>query len=446
MDQSLLLALPDDALLAVLAFLPPRELFKCRVLCRRLRDLCLHADLWRRVRLPTCDPTLRAALRLAPCLREVLWYYLGATAPWAEDEDPELSRSACVVARLKLYVNNMNELRASAAVLKQSSLGGVKELVLTFFPNYCGAATRWKTFQLVSAINQVNHLYSLQIKIFSKDALLEPWFAVVGMVGVSSLKKLSYASPSYDFYLEYLLKTHAATLEDVHLDLTHIPVSSLKLLLNLRTLSFETDSGDDLSELENLPNLSSLKFGLNCTFSTGGLKLLRRAPRLRSVSVPCADPDPTAPLLALAASPSALILETLHLDGLPSSSLLGHMAAALPQFPALRTLSMVISFQYKEVDLADFVRAVSPTTAPRLTMLALQLTPPEGVCPQAWIHGPSIRDLLQRNPSLHLRALLLPCYYVNCSWCLWDLRETRQAVLGAHARQAGCPPDCYRWL
>ncbi|XP_034231883.1 uncharacterized protein LOC117639923 [Thrips palmi] len=191
MDQSLLLALPDDALLAVLAFLPPRQLFDCRVLCRRLRDLCLHADLWRRVRLSSRDSTLRAALRLAPCLREVNLYYTGET-------DPEPEVTACVVARLKLFVSNLSVARASAAVLKQSRLGGVKELVLAFDP-ISTRAIKWNIHLLAVAISSVNHLHSLQICNYSREPLLA---SLNDLAGISSLKKLSYTTLSQDTYLD----------------------------------------------------------------------------------------------------------------------------------------------------------------------------------------------------------------------------------------------------
>ncbi|XP_034244700.1 uncharacterized protein LOC117647185 [Thrips palmi] len=52
MDLSLL-DLPDDALLAVLAYLSRAELLGCRVVCRRLRDLCLHRHLWKSAAIDT---------------------------------------------------------------------------------------------------------------------------------------------------------------------------------------------------------------------------------------------------------------------------------------------------------------------------------------------------------------------------------------------------------
>ncbi|XP_034233208.1 uncharacterized protein LOC117640623 [Thrips palmi] len=128
MEQSLLLALPDDALLAVLAFLPPRQLLSCRVLCRRLRDLCLHPDLWRRVRvLRWKDHDLwRSAFRLAPCLRE-----LDISGNHLRGAASEVSRTSCVVAKLTLSVATTHEVTfATAIVEKVSALGGLEQLVL----------------------------------------------------------------------------------------------------------------------------------------------------------------------------------------------------------------------------------------------------------------------------------------------------------------------------
>ncbi|XP_034231511.1 uncharacterized protein LOC117639745 [Thrips palmi] len=62
-----LLFLSDDTLLAVLAYLPIRELFSLRTVCRRLRDLCVKRDLWRHARVEG-KGLVRAALALAPCL------------------------------------------------------------------------------------------------------------------------------------------------------------------------------------------------------------------------------------------------------------------------------------------------------------------------------------------------------------------------------------------
>lgn len=64
-------ALPDEVLLQVLALLDVRQVLAVRLVCRRLRDLAMHADLWRRRSLDTYfHPVgvVKAVLRLAPCL------------------------------------------------------------------------------------------------------------------------------------------------------------------------------------------------------------------------------------------------------------------------------------------------------------------------------------------------------------------------------------------
>ncbi|XP_034252067.1 uncharacterized protein LOC117651813 isoform X2 [Thrips palmi] len=442
MDQSLLLALPDDALLAVLAYLPPRQLFSCRLQCRRLRDLCLHPDVWRCVRLDAGDFRFlgRAALRLAPCLRE-LDLVFGVNV---QDAVTELSRTTCVIARLGLVLTGDEDVvRAVAAVQRQSSLGGLSGLRLQF--NGLGERN---VYPLSVAVRTLNHLYDLTLQNYSGVPLL----ASLGeLEGSPSLKKLSYTSNTKDSLLEATLQTHAATLEHVHLLTDYVPVSLLKALLKLRSLTISRYSTEDLSDLKALPNLTSLHFVGNV--SASALKLLRRASRLRSVTVPFCGPHPADPLLALAASPSARVLETLCVrSGSPSDSaqVCGHMAAALPQFPTLRALTMESRpvWSWREVDFEEFFEAVSPTMAPRLTRLAVRA--PCGVCPHAWLHDSSVQDLLQRNPGLHLRVLFL-CFCQDCSWCLSGChsdvtaRGHCQVTLGAHNRAAGCPPDCYRW-
>ncbi|XP_034233166.1 uncharacterized protein LOC117640619 [Thrips palmi] len=431
MDQSLLLALPDDALLAVLAFLPPRQLFDCRVLCRRLRDLCLHRDLWRRVRVacPLKHRGLcRSALRLAPCLRE-----LDISGIDLEDAASEVSRTSCVVAKLELSVEATHVMTfATAIVEKASALGGLKELVLSIWVEEGVVDVNG----LLGAMYKADRLRKLTIEGPCRVA------SINGLEKSPSLTELTCLyRPPHDALVEHLLEAHAATLERVVFEWSVLPVSALLML----------------------PRLRSFGCGI-CEEDVLGLpEFLRAASQLRSVSL---APSPyrfriDADIIpALAASPSARVLETLELH-VPNEKTVfwRKVAAAVPQFTALRTLSL----KFDPFDLPhpepcfDLMRALNPTTVPSLTTLEmLDLpTPTAAFCVHAWMHDPAVEELPRRNPRLHLRLRLIFLDYENCT-CTWcnekchsDIRWRFEGCVAfaAHSREAYCPypSECSSW-
>ncbi|XP_034233109.1 uncharacterized protein LOC117640611 isoform X3 [Thrips palmi] len=435
MDEPLLLALPDDALLAVLAFLPPRQLLDCRVLCRRLRDLCLHADLWRRVSLTRWRRRClwRAALRLAPCLREL---DLCDTDDLA-DAAAEVAATACVVAKLSLNVASDRDVAMAATIVeKMSALGGLTGFSLFVNDYYYG--TVFDLDPLLAAVNNVSHLTHLEIQNeFESAALLS---SCADLEGSPSVKRLSYTSSTEDTLLEALLETHASTLEHLHLDTEHVPVSALKELPKLRSLTCELQPTEDVSGLKALPSLASLDFSWEVSGSPGALELLGEAPHLRKVSVPCSGPKPSAPLVALAASPSARQLESLRILT-RSKDVSKHVIAALPKFPSLRDLALIVHSRRLE----DFLQAVSPATASSLSMLVL-FTAGE-VCRHALLHGAAVEGLLGRNPRLHLRVLNSGgcSEEADCEWCRLGCHTDLRAAYAAHCRGEDCPKDCHRW-
>ncbi|XP_034233129.1 uncharacterized protein LOC117640616 [Thrips palmi] len=446
MDQSLLLALPDDALLAVLAFLPPRQLFDCRVLCRRLRDLCLHPDLWRRIRVARAWKNLglsRSALRLAPCLRE-----LDISGIDLEDAATEVSRTSCVVAKLRIAVDATHEVTfATAIVEKVSALGGLEELDLPI--------------RVEEGVVDVNGLLGAMYK---ADRLRKLRIAGEGRVASISglemspfLTELTCERLPCDALVEHLLEAHAATLERVHFTMMMLPVSALLMLPRLR--SFECGSCEEY--VLWLP------------------EFLREASQLRSVTLaPCRwFIDPEA-IPALATSPSARVLESLKLHvAYEKADFWCQLAAAVPEFTALRTLSLKFDgFDLSQLEPCfDLMRALNPTTAPSLTtleMIGLPI-PSRRVCVHAWLHDPAVEELLKRNPRLHLR---LRDFFWNpdctCTWCkkkchsdIWrsigwvrgraalavlsDIRWRSEGwvAFAAHSRGAYClyPSECSSW-
>ncbi|XP_034256673.1 uncharacterized protein LOC117654280 [Thrips palmi] len=437
MDQSLL-ALPDDALVRVLALLPPREVFRLRLVCRRLRDLSLHRDVWRSVGLSGGDKgLLQAALRLAPCLREVT-----LLSPDLQAAACTVFNTKCVVTDLKLSVQNETDAAwATAIVQRFSTLGGLRDIRL-----YLHRAAPEALHPLLLMVYGVQDLSVLNVHIHSDMSQLPPLLS--DLEPRPSLTVLAYLGAAPDPFLCSLLRTHAATLEDVVLFLADgLPTSLLGSMPRLRSLWCRLT--DDLSQLKSLSDLDS--FGLldrevQDVPCPGTVDFLLQGPRLRTVEF---DFEPNHPILgaalleALAQSPSAPVLERLSLHGVQDSL----VAAALQRFPSLRALALELDAMPSD----DFFRAVSPASTPRLA--TLQLVPHR--CPHAWLHDPAVQDVLARNAGLHLRLSGPPTLEDDCAcrWCLWrchrdELRTHAglQSAFSAHTRRPGCPGDCRRWL
>ncbi|XP_034246898.1 uncharacterized protein LOC117648502 [Thrips palmi] len=434
MDQSLL-DLPDDVLLAVLAYLSPVELLACRVLCRRLRDLCLHRELWKtaHVRSVVGDRGVaRAALRLAPCLRRVFFGDLGPISSL-------VASTECAVTELSVLVRLDTEVApATAIVQKFATLGGLKSLDLLL-----GMSLEIDTaYDLLEAVYRLTCLRELKISVCQNSELGDP--RRDGARVRSSLVKLSY-SRFQDPFLELLLTTHGATLEEVAL-LTgdSLPVNLLAAMPRLRSLtchmSNELVYSHGLSRLETLHLNASDRF-----FTPNALEFFRRAPNLRTVSFSVPRQDPASPLQALAASPSARVLEVLNLRwGAPHLMDLTWLAGFIPRFPSLRSLSLDTSLL--RVDLDGLLQSVTPTSAPSLT--ALRMT--SSGCPHAWLHRSAVQELLTRNARLHLHVGGDIPRQCSCEWCSRGchagLRGTlSRRAMASHRRTAGCPSGCCMW-
>ncbi|XP_034232263.1 uncharacterized protein LOC117640114 [Thrips palmi] len=449
MDQSPLLTLPDEVVLAVLACLPPGDVLSCSVLCRRLRGLCRDPELWRRLAVqPSADRWWRAALRFAPCLRE-----LDLTAPYPTTEalqavSTAMSSSACVVAKLTLDVReDLSGALTAALVQKTAALGGLNTVHLLIWESYENNDI-WDVSMLFTAVHEVPELRELIIE--NTIVASDDWLECSAFEGSASLRKLTYSSledSDSPFLLERLLKRHASSLEHVRLYIgfAPVPVSLLAAIPGLRSLTCALSQYDDLSELKTSRGLNTLVLlGRNgpLPFPAGALAFLRAAPQLRSVALPSSRPSPAAPLGALAESPSASVLETLDLRGYEAD--LSEVAAALSRFPALRTLALDVHKYQTD----NFLPAVSPATAPRLTTLEMRV--PLGACPHAWLHD-FAQDALERNPRLHLRTWFGTCpdKAKQCGWCRLGchsrLGSIERTAFAAHAKTTGCPGDCFRW-
>ncbi|XP_034244322.1 uncharacterized protein LOC117646987 [Thrips palmi] len=430
-----LLALPDDALVRVLALLPPRQLFSLRLMCRRLRDLCLHPNAWRSIRLRGYPKgLLKATLRLAPCLHKIRLPSSNLQAAACA-----ISNTKCVVTKLELAVQTEFEVAwATAIVLKFSALGGLRKISLELFPGAPDALP-----PLLRMVYSVQDLRVLYVWDYS-DAELPPsvWSDLEPR---PSLTKLKYEGAPFSF-LCLLLETHAATLEEIVLFVDELPTSRLGMMPRLRSLACRPS--DDLSQLKSLSSLETLElyvFSEENVCFPGAEEFLLQGPSLRSVSFvsysSCRVPSSSL-LWALAKSPSAPVLERLSLCGVEDVL----VAAAIPRFSSLQALTLELD----AVPSDDFFRAVSPASTPHLATLELW---PHG-CPHAMLHDPAVQDVLVKNAGLHLRLLHTPSLKDDCAcrWCIWRCHQHElrthgglRSAFSAHRRRPGCPRDCRRW-
>ncbi|XP_034256689.1 uncharacterized protein LOC117654283 [Thrips palmi] len=326
----MLLALPDNALVRVLALLLPREFFslRLRLVCRRLRDLCLHPNVWRSIRLRGGHKgLLKATLRLAPCLHKI---YLPSSNLQAAA--CAISNTKCVVTKLALAVQTEFEAAwATAMVLKFSTLAGFRKISPDLFRGATDALP-----PLLRMVNSVQDLRVLRVWGYS-DAELPPslWSDLEPRPSLTKLKYEYAPSP----FLCLLLETHAATLEEVVLFVDELPTSRLGMMPRLRSLTCRPSG--DLSQLKKLSSLETLElYGFpekNMCFP-GAEEFLLQGPSLRSVSFDsesyCRVPSSSL-LRALAKSPSTPVLERLSLrcvEDLP-------VAAALQRFSSAKTVT-----------------------------------------------------------------------------------------------------------
>ncbi|XP_034252212.1 uncharacterized protein LOC117651854 [Thrips palmi] len=439
MDLSLL-SLPDDALLAVLAYLPPRDLFRCRVACRRLRDLCVHADLWRPVRLED-GGIIRAALRLVPCLAGI--------DVWCTSRDLELtasvlSTSSCVVNKLVIRVWDDASLAwATAIVERMCALGGLRSLHLKM-QYEMPTEPLPPLMRMLYAMRQLRELH-----LYIDAWLFEAAWPGDGRAFLTTLKYEAVVAA--ENMLESLLATHAATLEEVDFGFSEVPVPLLAKLPRLRHLTYVPAKIciDHLPQLHALfPRLETLNLSdisEEPFFPPQLLDLLRKSSKLRSIALGLPAVNPVAPLVALGQSPSAPYIKSLEL----SCNSLDLVETVLPLFPSLQTL--VANARPSD----QFLQGISPKSAPSLTLLSI-ICGDHGSCHHASLHRPAILDLLTRNTALHLlpwsEHFKVPTS-CDCEFCLlgchaelkgrsWS--DGKRPRFASHARRAGCFSDCTR--
>lgn len=438
--------LGDDEMLLVLGYLPAEDLLVIRGVCRRWRDLALHADLWRRHSLDiwwAWDRTQeklkhRAILRLAPCLNRLTLQssagldYCGVLA----------ASSPCAVRALSMDLRDKDSAVVATLVLQhQVALGRLESLDLFVRP----AAVDSASFSdLVSLAVTTEGLQYLSVVYQDGARFKEGELAVTySPPPAQSLKTLGYCSPSTDPVLRFLLQTHAQTLEEVYLsDMGHCKELATLLVTvpNLRKLTCPLlDNLQRLLQCRQLVRLT-LKMGMSESVDSGhalaGAEgLLRDAKHLTKLAL-IYDPNQAGRevdllLSTVESGPSALTSIKVWVnpndgrfdDGEPALQCAA-LVRALPRLPNLKTLKLE-----NAIPSADLFLAIRPATAPRLSLLEVdQWT----ACHHQQVHRADVQDMLRLNPRLRITVKGCTCP---------DLVEEGEPL--CQFCQVGCHPELH---
>ncbi|XP_052127440.1 uncharacterized protein LOC127750277 isoform X4 [Frankliniella occidentalis] len=395
--------LPDDAVVEVLRHLGDEDLLKCRLVCRRLRDLVMLPSVWRHVRVET--PSCLVLCRM-PRLASLRVDVIGGCN--------HLLTTSCAVRELVLYCKDddaEDSDRKMQIMVAQASLGQLKRLKLDLDYFYSGALlpSVW-----LRTIASVSGLEFLEVGV---DAPLGNGYSIQPAHMASSLKTfLCTAHNDIDVFVNCILATHAATLEEFSAMAWIHSFDTARLLSgmpNLRSVSCKILPGmDALVECRSLRDLEVI---LDCGWEyddtdddeiRGIVELLRRANQLRSVCLSRETHteeviDFIAEMVEALGSSGQMGVEKLFIGlsfasepdvHLPvQMSLLG----ALPMLPALRELKV-------DWESDELLQAITPETAPSLR--SLSITTPLMTRIEDWLLKTSTRRLLTQNPSLHVRA------------------------------------------
>ncbi|XP_026279618.1 uncharacterized protein LOC113207319 [Frankliniella occidentalis] len=401
MDQ-----LPDDVLVEVMQHLAVPDLFALRLVCKRLRDLALHRDVWRLRTLKEKNPWTCTVLRLAPCLRK-----MALVLPLERCHVPYTTK--CAVADLELRVNRAGSPHAAFVIRNQEALGRLRRVSVNIqYASYSGLTV------LLGALASTAGLKKLELPTMDwiERSLMGPVVRHPRPVSTASLE-IFRGSPNlaYEPFCSCILTGHSATLQVVYLDVWNVDTSfgaSLAPLMahmpNLRELHSPLLPGmDALAACASLRDVSFELTSATQAVLLAAAEFFRRATRLRDVYLNCekADSDDVPGVvgvnlaLALASSGKSRVQDlTLYNANVEDAVDCHHqqLLGALPQLPALRYLRL-------DGPPEAVLAAISPAAAPALRTLVLRPCP-EIRCGHAWLHSDPVRAALTANPLLHIQV------------------------------------------
>ncbi|XP_052126653.1 uncharacterized protein LOC127750116 [Frankliniella occidentalis] len=433
--------LPVDVLVMAMQFLDVPSLFACRLVCKRLADLALRADVWRHQgfrggRDADGTPCACAVLRLAPCLR-----VLGLRLPIRGCRRAYASTS-CAAEVLTLQVaEGRTALQAAQQLIRsQEALGRLRGIRLVFdgvlAPTEASALL--ETVALTTGLTTLDMLPSYECE--------PPPVAVPSSTSSSSIKRFrcELRRGTLDF-ANFVLAAHSATLEKVEF----YTVSFLKRLTsnllggmpNLRELKCPALPGlEAVAACESLRVLE-LRVPPDQRSAASAAKLLQASVQLTELRLNYmfhfggADGVGADLVLALASSGrsrvQALTIENFVVCSEDEYPYLQPLIRALPSLPALQRLKV-------DGKPHRLLRAIRPATAPALRSVDVGAL--AYGCAHEWVHGVTVRTVMSANPSLHMKfaASEAVCRDIYaCSVCNACARGCHRELLECVASEHG---------
>ncbi|XP_026279643.1 uncharacterized protein LOC113207336 [Frankliniella occidentalis] len=400
--------LADDLLVMVMQYLDGPALLACRRVCKRLAGLAVHRDVWRHRRLRYGDRSLCAALRLAPCLRELcLSLPLDGCAVRA-------AATACAVEelRLNIFLAQTGSLEAAFVIRNQAARGQLRHLTLVF-DNDDEAECSWLLFSTVASLRKLQTLFVPRFPYDVDKPIFVPHSPVPAVSKPSLWRFECELSSESEPFVNFILAGHAATLEVVEISgvsstfpqttslLTGMPrlrVLNCPLLPGMEALASST-----LLHTANLVVISELRSAVQ-----SAAEFLRRAKQLRFVILHVQDVDACVDLVqALASSepedsstPSHV--RSLALRACYSTTSLQQMFSSLASLPSLRKLRI------EDLDAEDVP-----------------------CCAHEWLHWDSLQTLMTSNRDLRLLMTCdVPkfCEDERCGSCELECTDTSECA------------------
>ncbi|XP_026277407.2 uncharacterized protein LOC113205849 [Frankliniella occidentalis] len=443
--------LPDDVLLALLQYVDAKDVFACRLVCKRLCGLALHPDVWRR----RCIEVLSslheddcswkcAALGLAPCLGA-----LKVGLPSRTCVARNLKKTSCEVAKLSLDFWDDAIADARAPIGRQVRLGRLSHLSLFFFDCHreCGAfllklpvfAPDLQTLAVSGNLDVGHHMVGADTQRFHNvykagerlaqlrhfdwrvNGLNEGFGSFLMFLFATSLEEVSFSSYLGAPYVNVLSTERSERLAGMP---------------NLRVLSCPALPGlEAVAACGSLREVTLYVMRMTHPDYPGAAAFLRGAVQLRKVTLqyrPGADSpaDAGVDLVAALGASGRSQVESLVIDNdrVQDFPQLDPLLSALPSLPAL---------QHLEVDVdavpGELLQGITPVTAPALRSLRLRVY---SRCIHAWMHADAIRKFLAMNPCVQLLLLRRPKYCdggVPCTVCalgcqhrIWDSSDLKK--------------------
>ncbi|XP_034254580.1 uncharacterized protein LOC117653192 [Thrips palmi] len=397
-EETSLLTLPDDDLLSVLEYLSTPDLLSCRAVCRRLRDVALRPELWRRrsidMEFDASTRSLQAAvLRVAPCASSLSMRFAGDSHALG----PLAATTRCAAAELILHVDD-DPARLAAAKLvirNQAALEGFKA-------NDAFADLLAEAFSTQGLTRLVVELrWEMKWLKRAEPAPLIP-------ASIEEVELVNVDPP----FVHRVLRSHAATLQAVKLRGDCQGVAPLLAAIpGLRHL--ECPVMEDLPLVAKCASLRSLKLtvkrckdsAVEAASQATAAAFLRAATHLEELQLEyygqSSVPVEQGLLTALASSGRAALRKLVFYFTELDDRLEMELASALPGLPALEWLVVPGTVPRR------VLAAINPGSAPRLRGLRISYLMVRG-CAHPAMHEPDVGRILAsyRHFFLVVNALL----------------------------------------